>query len=77
MGVCATGRRRGVSFEKAVKGKDCDKGAFATYDSIRVRDMFMALMAARHSSRAPTLSAIEKRTVDLTGVKVASVHLWR
>lgn len=48
-----------------------------TYDSIRVREMCMALMAARQSSRAPTLSVMEKWTVVLTGATGVSVHLWR
>ena len=37
--------------------------------------MFEDLMAARHSSRAPTFSVVEKWMVAL--VRVAWVRLWR
>lgn len=48
-----------------------------TYDSMRVKEMFKERMAARHSSRAPTLSVIEKWMVVLIGDDAVSVHLWR
>ena len=44
---------------------------------MRVREMFMALMAARHSSRAPTLSVMVKWMVVFPGTMVASVHLCK
>lgn len=44
---------------------------------MRVNEMFRARMAVRHSSKAPTLSVMEKWMVVLTGATAESVHLCR
>lgn len=63
-----------ILYESKVKRKRLRRKA---YDSMRVRETFMALMAARHSSRAPTLSVIVKWMVVFPGTMVISVHLCK